>query len=227
MRRRNPFKKYFDPYEYVVFAVKVHQDPYHSHPILANKPEVHEQAVQDAMEDGLIIEMDDGWKLTPAGVIHRTQREWALERAYAEETTLGERPPRLPGETHGQYMRRVELLEMGEEVEGSGYREAVGIEEVRALENPKLRRTRRKGRRRVAGGRLPPKGVLKRAIERRPARRAALANPARFRRRDYRRSEEDDWRINVQPYMHETEESVEIYDGDGNVIGWSIRGRYE
>lgn len=45
--------------------------------------------------------------------------------------------------------------------------------------------------------------------------------------RDFSRTESDDWKLNVQDYIGEMEESVEIHDSDGKVAGWKIQSRYE
>jgi hypothetical protein len=43
--------------------------------------------------------------------------------------------------------------------------------------------------------------------------------------RDYSRTETDDWKLNVQPYMSETEESVPIYH-DGTIVGWKVQPKF-
>ncbi len=48
-----------------------------------------------------------------------------------------------------------------------------------------------------------------------------------FINRDWTRTEKDDWKLNVQPRLGETSESVAVYDNEGNVVGWKIQGRFE
>lgn len=47
-----------------------------------------------------------------------------------------------------------------------------------------------------------------------------------FIQRDYRRTREDDWKLNVQPKLNERNESVEVKI-DGHVVGWEIKSRFE
>ena len=48
-----------------------------------------------------------------------------------------------------------------------------------------------------------------------------------FVNRDWSRTEHDDYVLNIEPRLCETNESVEVYTDDGKVIGWKIQTRYE
>lgn len=53
-----------------------------------------------------------------------------------------------------------------------------------------------------------------------------------FKNRDYTRTENDDYKLNIEPHLNSTaynskKESIEIYDDKGNVIGWKIQDYYE
>lgn len=55
-----------------------------------------------------------------------------------------------------------------------------------------------------------------------------------FIARDKTRTEEDDWKLNVQPKLDETSESVPIYDppptgwiGQLVLTGWKIQSKFE
>ena len=44
--------------------------------------------------------------------------------------------------------------------------------------------------------------------------------------RDYRRTESDDFTLNVQPHISEYSEAAEIRDRDGKLLAWKIRAKY-
>jgi hypothetical protein len=48
-----------------------------------------------------------------------------------------------------------------------------------------------------------------------------------FIQRDYTRSLNDDWKLNVQPKMGEYECSEHVYLDDGTICGWKIKPLYE
>lgn len=45
--------------------------------------------------------------------------------------------------------------------------------------------------------------------------------------RDYKRSEEDDWTLNVQDKLDEYTESVPIYSEYGELVAWKIQKQYD
>ena len=49
----------------------------------------------------------------------------------------------------------------------------------------------------------------------------------RFINRDYRRSERDDWTLNVQPVLEAGWGSVAQYDSEGIITGWVVKPIYE
>lgn len=51
-----------------------------------------------------------------------------------------------------------------------------------------------------------------------------------FINRDYNRTVEDDWKLNVQPMMNKNATgidmiSIEVYTDDGHLIGWNVKPR--
>lgn len=50
----------------------------------------------------------------------------------------------------------------------------------------------------------------------------------RFINRNYSRTEHDDYMLNVQPYIGEQEESMEIWcSGMSYIVGWKIQPQFE
>lgn len=47
-----------------------------------------------------------------------------------------------------------------------------------------------------------------------------------FINRDYRRTENDDWILNIQPRLTEFNEAIPVHH-QGKLIGWKIQTRYE
>lgn len=47
-----------------------------------------------------------------------------------------------------------------------------------------------------------------------------------FIQRDFKRIEEDDFKLNVLPKLNDTNEAVAQYY-DGKIVGWKIQRRYE
>ena len=45
-------------------------------------------------------------------------------------------------------------------------------------------------------------------------------------RRDFTKTEDVDWELNVQPLMSKLEESVPLFTINGMVIGWRIQYKY-
>jgi hypothetical protein len=50
--------------------------------------------------------------------------------------------------------------------------------------------------------------------------------PEMFKNRDYSRTENDDWILNIQPLLRDNKEAIPQYF-DGKLIGWKIQYRYE
>ncbi len=48
-----------------------------------------------------------------------------------------------------------------------------------------------------------------------------------FINRNFSLTENDDWKLNVQPRMGNLTESVEMRGPDGSVLGWKLIGRFE
>lgn len=48
-----------------------------------------------------------------------------------------------------------------------------------------------------------------------------------FISRNFDRTENDDWTLNVQPQLDEFSESVPQYDTSGNIVGWKVQQRLE
>lgn len=46
-------------------------------------------------------------------------------------------------------------------------------------------------------------------------------------RRDYDRTENDDFKIRVEPHMNRYQEAMPLRDEHGDVVAWKIQGRYE
>lgn len=44
----------------------------------------------------------------------------------------------------------------------------------------------------------------------------------KFVARTYSRTEEDDWKLNVQPLLSNLTESIPVTDHTGGVLGWKI-----
>ncbi len=44
--------------------------------------------------------------------------------------------------------------------------------------------------------------------------------------RTYSRSEEDDWKLNVQPLLSNLTESIDVRDHAGGLLGWKIVYRF-
>jgi hypothetical protein len=47
-----------------------------------------------------------------------------------------------------------------------------------------------------------------------------------FKNRDYSRTENDDWTLNIQPLLRGGKEAVPQYF-EGKLVGWKIQNRYE
>jgi hypothetical protein len=45
--------------------------------------------------------------------------------------------------------------------------------------------------------------------------------------REFKRSEKDDYILNIQPLLGKYTESIPILDNNNIVIGWKIQNRYE
>ena len=48
-----------------------------------------------------------------------------------------------------------------------------------------------------------------------------------FIKRNFDRTEDDDWILNVQPRLNEFSESVPQYDTSGNIVGWKIQKKFD
>ena len=48
-----------------------------------------------------------------------------------------------------------------------------------------------------------------------------------FIQRNWKRSEADDFKLNVERYIGDFEAATPIYDKDGIIIGWKIDDMYE
>lgn len=48
-----------------------------------------------------------------------------------------------------------------------------------------------------------------------------------FVRRDFTRTEHDDYVLNVQPLEGKFNESLPVYSEDEKIVGWLIQSRYE
>jgi hypothetical protein len=48
----------------------------------------------------------------------------------------------------------------------------------------------------------------------------------RIIKRNFERTEHDDYVLNVQPYVGKYEETIEFRDENGNIVGWRIQPRY-
>ena len=48
-----------------------------------------------------------------------------------------------------------------------------------------------------------------------------------FIQRDYKRTENDDFQLNVQHHLNERNEAVPQLLDSGDVVGWKIQSRYE
>jgi hypothetical protein len=47
-----------------------------------------------------------------------------------------------------------------------------------------------------------------------------------FKNRDYSRTENDDWTLNIQPLLRDGKEAIPQYF-EGKLVGWTIQSRYE
>lgn len=45
--------------------------------------------------------------------------------------------------------------------------------------------------------------------------------------RQYNRTENDDLKLNVLPYLDKTSEAIPFYSTEGVLLGWKIKSRYE
>lgn len=47
-----------------------------------------------------------------------------------------------------------------------------------------------------------------------------------FVNRDWNRTEDDDWKHNIQPRLSQYSESVPVHN-EGKIVGWKIQNRFE
>lgn len=48
-----------------------------------------------------------------------------------------------------------------------------------------------------------------------------------FINRNYSRTEEDDFKLNVEDQLRDTKEAVPIYNNEGDLVGWRVQWKYD